>query len=473
MQTSKESFGGKHAVVIGGSMAGLLAARVLADHFENVTLIEKDKFVDAPQSRKGVPQAQQGHALWKKGERTLNRLFPGLFDQMRAEGIHKVDMGAELDWFAASSRRGQLYDTGLSMYSMTRVFLEWQVRRRVMALPNVTVWDECEVNGFATDDDKRTVNGVWITRHILAAHKIPADLVVDATGRGTRTPRWLQGMGYPAVEESVVKVDAGYASRMYAPPPGYKSDWKMMALFPMPPHEKRLGYIFNVEGGNWLVSMVGVFGDYPPADDAGFLEFASNLPDPALYEAIINATPLSPVAIHRLPSNLWRRYERMTRFPEGLLVTGDAVCSFNPIYGQGMSVSALDADSLETLLRARARRGAKGNIKGLARAYQKAVAKNIADPWLLATSEDLRYPHPENRKSKLVSLLNWYTGRVNALANTDAYAHLKFLNVISMNKPASSLIEPRLLFKVLTTRREIPALPPAEVAPPPEVPALR
>lgn len=448
----KPSFGGKQAIVIGGSMAGLLAARVLSDHFEKVILIEKDQFADHAAPRKGVPQGLHAHTLWKKGENILAEYFPGFFEDLMAAGAHNIDIGSELIWFAHGAWKQRLQNTGLTMYSMTRTLLEWKVRCRVKALANVHFMEGYEVKTFLNNPSQTQVIGVKIAQNKQLDQDLTADLVIDTSGRGSRTPQWLEAMGYARVAEVNLNVNVGYASRLYSPPEGFHPDWKTIAIFPNPPHGKRQGYLFAIEGNRWIVSLAGEFGDHPPTDEAGYLEYARSLPAPAIYEMIKDAQPVTPIASHKIPSNLWRRYDRMAKFPEGLLVSGDAVCSFNPIYGQGMSVSAMDAKTLDECLQRQAASKGQGNVKGLAQEFHKKVAKNIANSWLLATGEDSRFPEAEGNLPGFMPILNRYTGKVQALTNHDPKVLLKFLRVLSMDAAPTTLFAPGIAFKVFTVR---------------------
>jgi 2-polyprenyl-6-methoxyphenol hydroxylase-like FAD-dependent oxidoreductase len=454
--TNKISFGGNQAIVMGGSIAGLMVARVLSDHFKEVIVIEKDEILANPQTRKGTPHSGHFHSLWKKGETIIADYFPGIFTDLTAEGVVCLNLGTQVATFGNNSWKPKFADPNLTIYSVSRTLLESKIRERVKAISNVKFLDDCEIKGFLTDQNH--ITGLEINRH-NATETLKADLVVDATGRGSRTPQWLEMLGYPQIEEETVKINVGYATRYFTPPENFKADWQMMLITFHPPVNKRFGALYPLEGNRWGVTLGGMHKDYPPTDDEGFLEFAKSLPTSALYEAIKNATPLTPVISHKLPSNLWRHYEKMERFPEGLLVTGDAVCSFNPIYGQGMSVSAMDALSLDLVLQKQAKQPGTGNLNGLAKLFQKQVAKNISNAWRGATGTDLRYPETEGKRTKVTAFFQWYNGRVQRLSNNNVYARKKMARVTSMAASPFSLFAPPLLIKVLTMPK-LPAKPP-------------
>jgi hypothetical protein len=291
-------------------------------------------------------------------------------------------------------------------------------------------------------------------RHYDAEHRqeeVPAEMVVDASGRGSQAPQWLLSLGYPRVEESVVNVNVGYASCIYRHLDQTYLDQKALIIYPTPPYSKRAGYIFPIEGGRWMVTLAGWLRDYPPGDERGFLDYARSLPVPNLYRAIKEAEPLTPIVTHRFPSNRRRRFERMPRFPDGFVVLGDAACSFNPIYGQGMTTAALDAHILNKYLDEYLR--AHRDLQGFADRFRKRVAKAARVPWLLATGEDFRYPETDGHRPPGMRLLNWYSGRVHELSGSHPLTTLRFYEVLHMLKSPTALFEPRVLFAVLFRRR--------------------
>lgn len=434
-------------MVVGASVAGLLAARALADHFARVTVVERDPAPLGPGPRRGVPQGEHAHLLFDGGAAAMERLLPGLCDELAAAGGLAADHSRDARWFHYGAWRPRL-DSGLTLRAQTRPLLEWHVRRRVAALPNVRFLDGCEVVGLLGEAGERTVRGVRVRPRgeAGAERELPAALVVEAGGRGSRLPRWLRDRGHPAPEETEVRVDIGYATRQFERPPGARPDWLGLVVFPRPPHTTRLGVLLAVEGGRWMVGLQGGFRDYPPRDDAGFLEFARSLDRPELYEAIRDAVPATPIATYRFPSHLRRRYERLARLPAGLLVIGDALCSFNPIYGQGMSVCALEAEALAAALR---RRGAGD---GLARAYFRRAARIVDAAWLMATGADFLDPRTEGRRPPGTRLLSWYNRRVLELSATDETVYLRFLAVVNFRAPPTALFRPDVLWRVLFRR---------------------
>ncbi len=447
--------GGQHAVVIGASMAGLLGGRVLSDHFERVTIIERDRLPESAEARKGVPQGRHVHGLLSKGAAILKEFFPDLFPALVKEGSCCLDTLADVCWYYFDVWKLQ-FPSDMIGYSQSRPFLEQHVREHLAARSNVFFMDECEVARLRSNDDKTRVTGVQLRHRSAEQHEeeLAADLVVDASGRGSQAPQWLSSMGYGDVRETIVKVDVGYATRIYRRTGQTPFDGKVLIIYPTPPG-KRAGYVFPIEGDCWMVTLAGWLRDYPPNDEPGFLDYARSLPVPDLYEAIKDAEPVTPIATHKFPSNQRRHYERLSRLPEGFVVLGDAACSFNPIYGQGMTTAALEAKTLETCLDQQSRLRSSGDLTGLARRFQKALARVVDVPWLLATCEDFRHLETEGYRSPGKGLLNWYTARVHVLAGSHPAVTLRLYQALNMLKPPTVLFEPRVLLPVLFKRRTL------------------
>lgn len=442
---------GGHAVVLGGSLAGLLAARVLARHFARVTVIERDAYPSGTAVRKGVPQASHVHALMRRGQQVIEELFPGLVGELLADGAHLVDVAGEVAWLTPAGW-GARFPSDLNIIGFTRPLLDQHVRRRLAYDPRVRILEETETLRLLPGAVEGSVRGVRCRARRTggAEEELRADLVVDATGRGSRAPRWLEELGYEAPEETVVNGFLGYASRLYRVPAGFASNWKGAYVQLAPPVYTRGGIMLPVEGGRWLVTLLGGGRDYPPADDEGFLEFARSLASPVIFDAIKDAEPLTPVRSHRATENRRRHYERLRRQPDNFLVTGDAACAFNPVYGQGMTAAALGALALDESLREQRRRHASGETAGLARRFQRRLAKSNAAPWLLATGEDFRYRGVEGgAPNVLTRLMHRYMDAVVRLATRDEVVRRVFLENMHMLKTPPSLFHPRVSLRVL------------------------
>jgi 2-polyprenyl-6-methoxyphenol hydroxylase-like FAD-dependent oxidoreductase len=455
--------GGK-AVVLGAGMAGLLAARVLAGHFERVTVVERDQLPGRPGFRPGVPQSRHLHVLLSRGLECLEQLFPG-FEADLVEAGAPVVAGSESLWLNAAgwSRR---YRSPIRLLGASRELVEWQARARVTALDNVRVLQGHEVVGLLTDGSREAVTGVRLRsrgdRAEVAgpAVDLAADLVVDASGRGSRAPQWLAALGYPPPTETCISSLLGYASRQYRIPPGFQADWRMLLINARPPGNARTGALVPIEGGRWMVALIGAGRDHPPTEDAGFLEFARGLRSPLLYETIRDAEPVSPIFGYRNTDNRRRHFERLGRWPERFVVVGDASCTFNPIYAQGMTVTAMTAVALDRHLAGQRRRSGAGPA-GRARRFQRQVAKASAGAWTMATTEDLRYPWTEGARPDLPTrVMHRYADRVLEVANGNPQVNTAFVDVVNLRRPPTSLLRPGVLLPVLARRRAPPLTDP-------------
>jgi 2-polyprenyl-6-methoxyphenol hydroxylase-like FAD-dependent oxidoreductase len=433
-----------YAIVMGGSIAGLLAARVLTDHFDHVTIVERDRFPESDQSRKGVPQGRHVHVLLAKGQEIISQLFPDIVPALHEKGAIAFDPAADMRWHHFGGFKDRRA-SGIAALSMSRPLLESEIRRRVLSLKNLTLIEGCDVEAPVASDDRARITGIGIHhRSGRTRETLQADLIVDATGRGAVSLGWLEELGYGRPQESIIKVEVGYTSRTYRRNPGDLTGAKVVYALPTPPRERRMGGLFPIEGDRWLITLGGWLGDHAPADAQGFLQFARSLPDPTIYSFLTRAEPLTDFVVHKFPSNLRRHYEKMERWPEGYLVVGDAMCSFNPIYGQGMTVSALDALTLDACLKERA------GARGLARRFLREAAKVIDVPWSLVAGEDFRYCEVEGTRPAGTRLINWYVGKVHRAATHNPAVNRAFLNVMNMLEPPTALFKPNIVLNVFS-----------------------
>jgi 2-polyprenyl-6-methoxyphenol hydroxylase-like FAD-dependent oxidoreductase len=459
----------RHAVVLGGSLAGLLAARVLSEHFEHVTLIERDAYPDTPETRRGTPQASHVHGMLLRGRQVLEELFPGLQDEMIAEGAPVVDMANDIAWYTRAGW-GIRFPSDLKVLAFTRPLLDLHVRRRLSRNPRIEIMDNTEVMGLLPDSDKNRLRGVLVCPRPSevdrrVAKTITADLVLDATGRASRAPRWLTELGYEPPKETVVNAHLGYASRLYRIPDDFNGDWTCTFVQSAPPERKRGALVFRVEGNRWLVTLVGGGRDYPPSDEAGFLEFARSLPVPIVYDAISSAEPLTPIKTHRGTENRVRRFEDAKQLPENFLLLGDAVCAFNPVYGQGMTIASLGALTLQKCLREQERLHPHGSLMGLSSRFQKRLSRVIKTSWMLATSEDYRFRETDGAGPNVrIKFMHRYMENVLQLATTSVAVRRVLLRVFNILAPPATLFQPRVLFRVLLQMLKPIGKPPQPVA---------
>jgi 2-polyprenyl-6-methoxyphenol hydroxylase-like FAD-dependent oxidoreductase len=439
---------GGHAVVLGGSLAGLLAARVLSDHFERVTLVERDAYPETPEVRKGIPQANHVHGLLLRGRQVLEELFPGLQDEMIAAGVPLLDMANDIAWFTRAGW-GIRFPSELKVLAFTRPVLDLHVRRRLAQNPKIEIADQMEVLRLVSDANENRVAGVLVIPRASdadrrVARELRADLVVDTTGRASRAPRWLQELGCEPPQETVINAHLGYASRLYRIPENFNGGWTCAYVQSAPPQRNRGAILFKVEGDRWLVTLTGGGHDYPPSDEQAFLEFAESLPVPIIADAIRSAEPVSPIRTHRGTENRLRRFEGVKNLPENFVVLGDAACAFNPVYGQGMTIASLGALALRQCLRE------QGDLRGLSQHFQRRLAKVNKAPWLMATGEDYRYPETEGGTPGVMTrFMHWYMDRVLKLATRDVAVRSVLLQVFNLLIPPSALFRGAIVLAVI------------------------
>jgi 2-polyprenyl-6-methoxyphenol hydroxylase-like FAD-dependent oxidoreductase len=428
-----------HAVVLGGSIAGLLAARVLADEFERVTIIERDTLPVGPVHRRGVPHGRHVHGLLPRGRQILEELLPGLTDELVAAGAHPGDMGRNVRWHV-NGRMLRQVDTGLLALSASRPLFEGAIRDRIRALPNVSIMDGWDIVGLRPSIDLRRVTGVRITgSHGTGSRIVPCDLVVDATGRGARTPLWLGELGYPEPETDRIAIDLAYGSRRFAALPNLLGDDVVVATARFP-GQRRSSVMAQLEDGTLLVTLAGILGERPPTGLEEFTEYARGLATPDTYELIRTSRPIGDTVEFRLPAYLRQRYERLTDFPHGLLVIGDALCNFNPVYGQGMSVAALNALTLAEHLR-------QGDEVDPLRFFA-AAAPTLDAPWGIAAGADLAAPGVTGTPLPPSPLTGEYLGRLQLAAVHDGELAAAFLRVTALYDPPMALLRPEIVARV-------------------------
>jgi len=440
---------GSHALVIGGSIAGLLASRILSTRFDRVTVVERDNFSREPVPRKGIPQASHTHIMLRRGTDILEHLFPGIRGQLVAAGAPLVDMANDIAWLTPFGW-GVRFPSELVMLACSRDLLEWSVRRRVAALPNVRFLESAEVNGLLPAAGRTAyVAGVKFRfrgGRDSEQEVLSADFVVDASGRSSRATRWLKELGYEPPKEVVIDAHLGYTSRLYRIPKGFDAGWKGAYIQLAPPEHTRGGALLPIEGDRWLVTLAGTGRDYPPTEDRDFLEFARSLRASIVYDAIKGAEPLSRISGYRATENRIRRYDELSRQPHNFVVAGDALCSFNPVYGQGMTIAALGAKVLEACFEERR----EGDFDGLSSRFQKRLTKVNAAPWALATAQDFRVRGVTGGSPGLVErYMGRYMDRVVRLSTENERVRLTLLEVMNMLRSPSALFGPGVALKVL------------------------
>lgn len=432
----------RSAVVIGASMAGLLTARAASDHFQQVTIVERDELTEGPAVRKGVPQAAHAHGLLASGYRVMDDYFPGMFDDLEALGAARGDVAGNFLWYQYG-RWKLRKDVGLGGIVVSRPALEAAVRHRVLSLPNVTVIPAA-VERAVFDAAQQRVTGAVIRRPGGNADEtIDADLVVDASGRGSQAGKWLSEWGFEAPADVTLKVDVGYATRVLERRPGDLYD-SIGAVIASHAPATRYAAVLGAEGNRWVVTLAGMLGDYPPTDEEGWMAFARSLPTGDVADLALGRSSLEPVASYRFPANRRRKYEALKTFPRGLAVIGDAVCSFNPIYGQGMSTAAMEVKVLEQCLAA--------GREDFATDYFRRIAKIVDIAWQITTGEDFRYPQVEGKRPPGFRVVSKYVDRVHAVASEDPVVSRAFFDVLNLLEPPPSMMRPAIARRVLFRR---------------------
>jgi 2-polyprenyl-6-methoxyphenol hydroxylase-like FAD-dependent oxidoreductase len=436
----------KTAAVIGGSIAGLLAARALAPHFGKVVLFERDEIRGATEPRKGVPQGAHVHVLLAAGADAIERGFPGIFDAIAARGGLCFDMGEGNNWFhfGVWKRRMKL---GIEVHIQSRLLLEELIRERTLALDNVEL---CT----ASVGEISWHGGV--PRVATRADVRPFAFVVDASGRGSQMPKWLETAGYARPESESVSVDVTYTTARFRPQ--HDRDWRCVLIYPTPPREKRAGAVVPTETGEVLISLFGWCGENAAASDEAFLEFARRLPRPEIADLIATSERTSPLRQFHYKEARLNHYEKLSRFPPATIVLGDALCSVDPVFGQGMTVAALSADLLDECAKS-----CGGSVEGLARRFRRETARAYGTAWSLSTTEDLRYPEASGVRPLGTRFAHYYTRRVHELTATDADVALRFARVMHLLAEPKALFHPSVMWKVL----RVPLAPTLKEAPRP------
>jgi 2-polyprenyl-6-methoxyphenol hydroxylase-like FAD-dependent oxidoreductase len=438
--------GGRHAVVVGGSLAGLLAAHVLAGHADQVTIVERDRFPDGPEARPGVPQSRHPHVLLEGGQLALEALLPGFLKELRAAGAPRVGLPADMvQW--QNGRWLRRLPASTYIHTGSRAQVEHLVRRRVLANPVVTVVEGTDVVGLLGDASR--VRGVLLRERGGAAHVEPrsfdADLVVDASGRGTKAPQWLVALGAEAPREEIIDTGLAYASRIYRDVKGtLGTDSLGYYVIPDPSHPYG-AVVLPLEDGTYLATFSGLRGDEPPTDGEEFTAYAEKLPHPFVHRWLREAEPLTAPFGFRRTANARRRYDLPGERPAGFLATGDALCTFNPVYGQGMAVAAMSAVALRDVLTGRRRTPTTRHV-------QRALLAASRQAWDISAGADKNMPGAIGNATAVRATdraAGWYLSRVQERYPGDPVVGRAFRSVLTLTAPLTSLFTPAVVRAVL------------------------
>ncbi|CAL9330198.1 FAD-dependent oxidoreductase [Streptomyces sp. enrichment culture] len=432
------------AVVIGGSATGLFAAAALTD-FADVTVIERDRLPDRPEPRRGVPQARHAHLVWSGGVKAFDELLPGLTGEIAAYGGRLVHIMGDMVsrapnevWFrrfTATHHRNLV---------CSRDLLDFVLRTRVLADERITLRQEA--TALDLEGDARAVTGVRIRTNDDES-TLRADLIIDASGRGSRAPQWLTALGAPSITEREVNAGVAYATRLYAAPQKTRDiNFPLINVQANPAKAPgRGGIILPIEGNRWIVTLSGTRGGEPTDDPDAFVDFALSLDDPVIGEFIKDAEPLGTITTTRATANRRRYYEQAQLWPDGFLVLGDAIAGYNPVYGHGLTVAAQCALAVRDVLRT-----TEPGQPGLARRLQRAAARPVAAAWDLAVGQDALYPGAsDTRPNSVERLLARFVDKAVETGARNPRAMEALLDVMSLERPATRLFSPDMLIPML------------------------
>ncbi|MEQ8676376.1 MAG: FAD-binding protein [Aggregatilineales bacterium] len=430
------------AIIIGGGMAGLFTARVLSDFFDEVVIIERDIYPEEAIWRNGVPQERHVHTLLAKGRELLEDLYPGIDAKFEALGAPLYTWGNDTHVLTTGGKVGKVktdvYGRGLS-----RTLLEYVVRCRTQRIANIQFHTNTEVRQLLVEHD--SVTGCMVqNRETGETQAIYADLIVDASGRYSKTSEWLADAGYPAPPETIVDPKMGYATRWYQLPEEVELEIPAVLIQPgIIPDLYRGAAAAVLENRQVVITLAGMNGDYPPTEEQAFLDYARSLPDSTVANWIETLSPVSPIAGFRAVNRL-RHYGRAKYYPEHFIATGDAVCALDPIYGQGMTVALLHVNALKTLLEK------SSSMEGFANRFHRKLAKVNLVPWLMAASEDRRYPLTEGDKPTMFdNLAHRYIVQLFLATPHDPVVARTLLRVLHMLQHPLYLIHPRVLWGIV------------------------
>jgi len=437
---------GKRAVVVGAGMGGLTAAGALADHFEQVVVLERDTLPSEPIFRAGTPQARHVHALLLSGQRALNELFPGFEQDLATAGAVPLKAGLDVRMERAGYDPFPQRDLGWSSYAVSRPAIERIVRRLVEDRGDISLRERCRVEEVLSSPNGDVVTGVRYEDSNGVIHTLASDLVIDASGRGALTLAVLRSIGRPLPEETTIGIDLGYATSIFAIPDDAPTDWKGVMTFGEAPQNSRGGLMLPLEGNRWMATIGGRHGNVPSGDAEGFLAYALSLRTPTIYNAIRHAKRLDGVARYGFPESVRRHFERLDVFPSGLLPIADAICRFNPVYGQGMSVAALEACLLRKLLGRMA--SERDPIAELAATFFREAQTLLETPWSVANL-DFAFPDTRGQRPADLETTLKFGMALTHLAAEDPAVHKLTVEVQQLLRPRSAYGDPALVQRVL------------------------
>jgi 2-polyprenyl-6-methoxyphenol hydroxylase-like FAD-dependent oxidoreductase len=435
----KNSHLGKRAIVVGAGLGGLSAARVLSDYFGEVTILDRDELPEDAIPRPGVPQGRQPHFLLGGGLKALENLFPGFGNELMRAGAEPVDPGFDTLHEIPGQDVYPKMKLGWSTYSLSRPLIERTVRRQVERVENIKVRGRCRVANIVSDSSTHAATGIQCQMVDGRRQTLKSDLIVDASGNGFLTVEFLKSIGRRLPEETIIVIDIRYASALFERS-SIRDDYKVVSSLPSARGRTCGGLILPAENNSNHVVLSGRGKDTPPIDGNEFLSYARQLPTSTIYNAIKDARRLTEITPFSFPESRWRHFAQVPDFPRGLLPMGDAICRFNPVYGQGMTVASQEANLLSDLLQTLDR----DSLSTLAPTFLTKAERLIADPWAMSAIPDFIYPQTTGeRPADLEDRLNFQRA-VNRLAVHDVKICELLIEIRHLLKPLSLLEDPSI-----------------------------
>ncbi|HDR7380163.1 MULTISPECIES: NAD(P)/FAD-dependent oxidoreductase [Bacillus] len=436
------------AIVIGGSMAGKFAAKALSTSFKEVIILEVGDKWDGKASRKRVPQSDHPHVLLKGGEKAIEELFPTITNELIKAGSIINNFTRDLKWHQFGLWK-QPFIGEVHMIQQSRPLLEWHIQKRIDQISNITITYKTLVNGLLVDGKLNKVCGVKV-KYLETGmqEEVHADIVVDASGFGSKSMEWLREYEIE-VQEEKVRIDLFYATKMFQLKENEELDCCNMLMSPSFPENPYGVLIQTIEDNRYFVTFSGYANEKAPQTDDEFYDFAENLSISNVTDFLNKAEGITDIKTYKIPYQVRRRFDLVNNVPEGLLVVGDAQCRFDPVFGQGVSVAAMEAHQLQLLLQSR-----KQLDKTFTQQFYKKTADIIEIPWDMTTTEISRHPQLKRELTTKQKFQLWYTKQIYRLSASDSDVYIRLVRVMNLIRSPFHLFHPKVLLAVLLNRKK-------------------
>lgn len=428
-------------VVIGGSITGCMAAEILTRHFDDVTIVDKGNFSLNSSERVNIPQEKHAHVVLLKGMMLIKDIYPDILDKLKASGAPYSNLGEDIDWMQYNEWKVK-YKSQYGSYFFSRNLLDSIIRKETLGNKKIRVLRNTSVDGLIVEphDSKKKITGLRVSNQ-SGSTTLPADLVIDCSGFGSRTVGMLQDVGINRPVITQINKNLGYASRVYKALPGYEN--KAIVIWSSEPEDNAIGLLLPIENNRYVVSVGGCFSKHPQADELSYLSFMKNLPTDQLYSFVRKLEPLSDIHTFKYPGSTWTHFEDLDDLPDGLLVAGAALCAVNPFYGQGITICAKQIDVIDKNIN----KWKKNKIKTIK--IQKMFNKTIATSWKMAEVEDFRHKNFKKKVTPLIEFLQWYGKHFAITSNHDYYVREAQFKIIHMISNPFSIFHPRIIIKII------------------------